>query len=56
MHLVYYNNMEFYIAQASSKSNPSPYAIHYLVPPNLLVIPQFTLLEDATPEDLDGLL
>jgi hypothetical protein len=26
------------------------------VPPNLLVVPEFTLLEDTQPEDIDRLL
>lgn len=31
-------------------------SLHYLIPPNLLVISEFTLLEDINPSSLDNLL
>jgi hypothetical protein len=48
--------MEFYLGEAQTNASPPLSAIHYLVPPNLLVIPQFTLLEDTKPDSLDALL
>lgn len=31
-------------------------SLHYLVPPNVLIISEFTLLEDINPNSLDSLL
>jgi hypothetical protein len=56
LHFVTYNGMEFYVGEAQSTSPPSQQALHLIVPPNLLVVPEFTLLEDTQPEDIDRLL
>ena len=38
VHYVRYNDMQFFLGQSQSKSNPHPKALHYLIPPGLLVI------------------
>jgi hypothetical protein len=48
--------MEVYIGQALSNSLPSESVLHYLVPPNLLIIPKFTLIEQAKPSSFDSLI
>lgn len=48
--------MEIYIGQALSSNLPSESVLHYLVPPNLLIIPKFTLLEHTKPSSFDSLI
>lgn len=56
LHLVLYNNLEVYLGESHSNSAPSNISLHYLVSPNLLIIPQFTLLENAKPSSIDSLI
>lgn len=56
LHLVRYNGMEFYLGESKSGLQPEPASLHYLVPPEILVIPEFTLLEETCPKSLDELL
>ena len=53
VHYVRYNDMQFFLGQSQSKSNPHPKALHYLIPPGLLVISEFKLLEDINPQSIE---
>ena len=44
VHYVHYNGMQFYLGQSLTEAAPHPMSIHYLIPPNLLLISEFTLL------------
>ena len=48
--------MQFYIARSETLEAPHPLALHYLVPPNVLIISEFKLLEDFCPTSLESLL
>lgn len=48
--------MQFYISESQTAQEPHPMALHYFVPPNLLIISEFTLLEDINPSSLENLL
>lgn len=55
VHLVKYQGMEFMLGEAHSDTTPPLGSLHYLVPPNLLVVPEFRLLEDSQPDTVDDL-
>jgi hypothetical protein len=48
--------MEFMLSEAREGKIPPLGSLHYLVPPNLLVVPEFTLLEDTNPIEVDDLI
>jgi hypothetical protein len=48
--------MQFYLGESVTQTAPHPMSLHYLVEPNLLLISEFTLLEDICPSSLDILL
>lgn len=48
--------MQFYLGESLTQTAPHPMSLHYLVPPNLLVISEFTLLEDINPSSFDNLI
>jgi hypothetical protein len=48
--------MEFMLGEAREGKTPPLGSLHYLVPPNLLVVPEFTLLENANPIEVDDLI
>jgi hypothetical protein len=48
--------MDFNIAQSHSDAQPHPMSLHYLVVPEILLVPDFTLLEDISPSSLTELL
>lgn len=48
--------MDFNIATSQTSDTPHPMSIHYLVMPNHLLFPDFTLLEDISPSSLPDLL
>lgn len=52
LHFVTYKDMQFYLGESQMSTAPPLIALHYLLPPNLLVIPEFELLEDTKPESL----
>lgn len=54
--MVTYNDMQFFLGESQVSAAPPLLALHYFLPPNLLVIPEFELLEDTKPESLDALL
>lgn len=56
VHYVQYEDMQFYLGESVTKEVPHPMSLHYLVPPNLLVISEFNLLENINPSSLDNLL
>ena len=56
VHYVRYNDMQFFLGASQNRASPHPKALHYLVPPNLLVISEFKLLEDICPSSLEELL
>lgn len=45
--------MEFYLGESKTGQHPDINSLHYLVPPEILVIPEFTLLEETSPKSLD---
>jgi hypothetical protein len=49
---VRYKEMDFNIAESQAGETPHPMSIHYLVLPNYLLFPDFTLLEDLSPSSL----
>lgn len=49
VHFIRYNGMEFLLGEAHTNVTPPTGSLHYLVPPNLLVIPEFKLLESFKP-------
>lgn len=56
VHYVNYNDMQFYISESQTGLEPHPMSLHYFVPPNLLIISEYKLLEDVNPSSLDQLL
>ena len=58
MDCVRYKGMEFNIGSNSSanQETPHPMSIHYLVIPDLLLVPEFVLLEDISPSSVEELL
>ena len=48
--------MDFNIAESHTEETPHPASIHYLVLPEYLIFPDFTLLEDLCPANLTDLL
>lgn len=48
--------MQFFISESQTGQEPHPMSLHYFVPPNLLIISEFTLLEQINPTSLDNLL
>lgn len=56
MDCVRYKGMEFNIGNSSNQETPHPMSIHYLVLPDLLLVPEFVLLEDISPSSVDELL
>jgi hypothetical protein len=36
--------MEFYLGESKTGECPQTHSLHYLVPPEILVVPEFTLL------------
>jgi hypothetical protein len=48
--------MDFLLGEAQTNNPPSSASLHYLAPPNLLIIPEFTLLEHSKPETVDELI
>lgn len=46
MHYVRYKGMEFFLGESKNSKSPHSFSLHYLVQPNLLLIPQFQLLEE----------
>ena len=53
---VRYKGMDFNIAESQTCETPHPMSIHYLVLPNYLLFPDFTLLEELSPTSLNDLL
>lgn len=56
LHLVRYNGMEFYLGESKAGEHPEPHSLHYLIPPEVLVVPEFTLLEEANPKSIEDLI
>ena len=48
--------MNFNIAYSNTQEQPHPMSLHYLVQPDMLIFPEFTLLEDISPTSLTELL
>jgi hypothetical protein len=48
--------MEFNIGQSIASETPHPMSIHYLVPFNYLLVPEFILLEGICPISIEELL
>lgn len=57
VHYVSFQNMEFFLGE-SQPDAPLPHqmSLHYLVKPNLILFPNFTLLEHICPQDYNDLL
>jgi hypothetical protein len=56
MDCVRYKGMEFNIGSSANQETPHPMSIHYLVIPDLLLVPEFVLLEDISPSSVEKLL
>ena len=56
MDCVRYKGMEFNIGGSANQETPHPLSIHYLVIPDLLLVPEFVLLEDISPSSVEELL
>ncbi len=50
---VLYKGMEFCIGQSQEASVPHPMSIHYLIQPDLILYPRFTLLEEIQPSNIE---
>lgn len=48
--------MQFFLGESFTQEAPHPMSLHYLVPPNVLIISEFTLLEEINPNSFDSLL
>ena len=53
---VKFNDMRLYMAQSKTQKDPPFNSIHYLVKPDLLLIPEFTLYENFRPSSIEVLL
>ena len=51
-----FNDMNFNIAYSNTQEQPHPMSLHYLIQPDMLIFPEFTLLEDIVPASLTELL